>query len=293
MPTASEIREKVRELEIIGRKFSAELTSGEYHTAFRGKGMRFKEVREYYPGDDIRFIDWNVSARYAHPFTKVFEEERELSIMLLVDISSSTLFGTRLKKKRDLITELSATIAFNSINNNDKVGILFFGNEVTNFIPPRKGRNQALHIAHELVTLEPQPGRTDINNALKVFNKNTVQKNTVFLISDFYSNNYEQSLKSTGYKHDLIGIRVYDKMDESLPDIGLVRAKDAETEKSIWLDTSDVYVRNNYHKNFLTHSAYCENAMKKSGADLINLKTDDEYLKALKQFFNRRRKIKV
>lgn len=289
MLTSDEIREKVRELEIISKKFTSQLVSGEYHSAFRGKGMRFKEVREYYPGDDIRFIDWNVSARYAHPFTKVFEEERELSVILLIDISSSTFFSTSQKKKQDLIAEIGAIITFSAIGNNDKVGVLFFDEDIVSTIKSRKGRNHALYITRELITKQGTQKSTNINNALASFNRNNTLRSTVFLISDFMDDQYEQSLKNTAFKHDLIGIRILDKMDISLPDIGLVKVKDLESGKSMWMDTSDALTRNQYHQNFLSKDKYCVQSFKKSGAELVNINTNGDYLKILQQFFKRRK----
>lgn len=289
MLSSAEIAKKVKELEIISKKITTHLFTGEYHSAFRGKGMRFREVREYYPGDDVRFIDWNVSARYAHPFTKVFEEERELTVMLLVDISESSLFGTVQRRKRDLITELGAVITFSAINNNDKVGVIFFSDKIEKYIPPKKGKNHALYIVRELITAMPKRSGTSIAEALHFFSRNNPQKSIAFILSDFIDDYYEHRLKVLAQRHDLIGLRVYDKMDSQLPDIGMVKVEEWETGKTMWLDSSNMMVRHEYHQSFINRSNDCKVIFKKAGADLLHLQTNEDYVNILQKFFKRRK----
>lgn len=289
MLSTAEIVKKVRELEITSKRITTDLFTGEYHSAFKGKGMRFREVREYYAGDDVRFIDWNVSARYARPFTKVFEEERELTVILMVDISYSSMFGTIQRRKRDLITEVGAVLTFSAINNNDKVGVIFFSDKIEKYIPPKKGRNHALYIVRELLTITPKRGGTSIQEALQFFNRNNRQKSIAFLISDFLDDHFEHRLRVLAHRHDLIGLRVYDKMDSQLPDMGIIRVEELESGRSMWLDTSSLMVRHNYHQSFLKHSNDTKNIFKKSGADLLHLRTDEDYVKVLQQFFKKRR----
>lgn len=289
MLTPAEIAKKVKELEIISRRITTHLFSGQYHSAFRGKGMRFKEVREYYHGDDVRFIDWNVSARYSHLFTKVFEEERELTVILMVDISKSSLFGTSQRRKRDLITEVGAVLTFSAINNNDKVGVIFFTDKIEKYIPPKGGKNHALYIVRELLTAHPQNGKTNISEALHFFNRNTRQKSIAFIMSDFIDDNYESGLKVIAPRHDVIGLHVYDKMDNQLPEMGMVKVEEWETGKTVWLDSSDKLIRHQYHQNFINRSTHCKNIFAKAGADLLHLQTSDDYVKVLQQFFKRRK----
>lgn len=289
MLSPSEITKKVRELEIISKKITTHLFTGEYHSAFRGKGMRFREVRDYYPGDDVRFIDWNVSARYAHPFTKVFEEERELTVMLLFDISDSSLFGTTGRRKRDLMTEIGAVIAFSAINNNDKVGVIFFSDRVEKYIAPKKGKKHALYIVREMLTTTARRKSTGIGEALQFFSRNNPQKSIAFIMSDFIDDHYEHRLKILSQRHDLIGLRVYDKMDSQLPDIGMMKVEEWETGKTMWLDSSNPVVRHQYYQSFLDRSNACKNIFTKAGADLLHLQTDEDYVKVLQQFFKRRK----
>ncbi len=284
----SEILKKVKELEIISRKLTTHLFTGEYHSAFKGRGMSFREVREYYHGDDVRFIDWNVSARYSHPFTKVFEEERELTVMLIVDVSSSALFGTVKQRKRDLVTEIGAVLTFSAINNNDKVGVIFFSDKVEQFIPPKKGKQHALYIVRELLTVEPKHTGTNLNEAMKYFNKMTRHKSIGFIMSDFLDEKYEDNLRVISKKHDLIGLKVYDKMDMQLPEIGMLQVQDIETGKIKLLDTGNQMVRYNYQQNFLQHSEICKSIFRKAGADLLHIRTDEDYVKILQQFFIKR-----
>lgn len=288
MLSTAEIVKKVKELEIISKKLTTHLFGGEYHSAFKGKGMRFREVREYDHGDDVRFIDWNVSARYAHPFTKVFEEERELTVILLVDVSASSLFGTLTQRKRDLITQIGSMLTFSAINNNDKVGVVFFSDKVEKYIPPKKGKPHALYIVRELLTMEPKQKGTNLNEALRFFYRANRQKSIAFVLSDFLDNGYEHRLRVISRRHDTIGVKVYDKMDSALPDIGMVKMEDAETGKDLWVDTSDALVRHNYHQSFMEQSAVCKTIFKKSGADLLHIRTDEDHVKILQQFFTRR-----
>lgn len=285
MLTTEEILKKVKELEIKSKKITDHLFSGEYHSAFKGRGMSFREVREYAAGDDIRFIDWNVSARFSHPFTKLFEEERELTMMLLIDVSASSLFGTTRARKKEVVTEIAALLAFSAVNNNDKVGVIFFSDKVEKYIAPKKGKQHALYIVRELLTSEPKQKGTDISEAIRFLNNAGRQKSICFLLSDFLDGNFADIIKVAGRRHDLIGIKVYDKMDMQLPDVGLVQVSDAETGKTVWLDTSDDMVRSEYEKKFFQHTEWCKNAFVRAGSDLLHVRTDDDYVKILQQFF--------
>lgn len=285
MLTTAEILKKVKELEIKSKKITQHLFTGEYHSAFKGRGMSFREVREYYAGDDIRFIDWNVSARFSTPFTKLFEEERELTVMLLVDISASSLFGTSKARKKDLVTEIGAVLSFSAISNNDKVGAVFFSDKVEKYIPPKKGKQHALYIVRELLTAEPKSKGTSITEALRFFNNATRQKSISFLLSDFLDNGFADSLKVAGRKHDIIGIKIYDKMEVQLPDAGLLQVRDAETGRTRYLDSSDYWVRQQYEKQFFDHTEWCKNVFLRSGSDLLHVRTDEDYVKVLQKFF--------
>lgn len=288
MLTTAEIMKKVRELEIVSKKLTTHLFAGEYHSAFKGKGMRFREVREYGFGDDIRFIDWNVSARYAHPYTKVFEEERELTVVLLVDISASSVFGTLKQTKRDLLTQIGAMLTFSAIKNNDKVGVIFFSDKIEKYIAPKKGNDHALYIVRELLTFEPKQKQTDISAAMRYFYRANRQKSIAFVLSDFIADDYEHRLKVMARRHDVIGINVYDKMDSSLPEMGMVKMRDLESGREQWIDTSDNMVRHNYHQNFVERTTRCKEIFKKAGADLLHLRTDEDHVKRLQQFFKGR-----
>jgi uncharacterized protein (DUF58 family) len=290
LPSTADIIKKVKELEIISKKITTHLFTGEYHSAFKGKGMRFREVREYYHGDDVRFIDWNVSARYAHPFTKVFEEERELTVILLVDVSASSLFGTVHQNKKNLITEIGAVLTFSAINNNDKVGVIFFSDKIEKYIPPKKGKEHALYIVRELLTATPKRSGTNIHEALNFFSRSNNQKSIAFIMSDFLDENYEHRLRVMGSRHDVIGLKVFDKMDSQLPDIGMIKVQDLETGKAQWLNTSDAMVRYNYHQNFMNQSALTNTIFKKAGAQLLQIRTEQDYVKILQQFFQKRKK---
>ena len=285
MLTTKEILKKVRELEIKSKKLTSDLFTGEYHSAFKGKGMSFKEVREYAAGDDIRFIDWNVSARFGHPFSKVFEEERELTVMLLVDISASSLFGTINARKKDIATEIAAVLCFSAVNNGDKIGVVFYSDKVEGYIPPKKGRDHALFIVRQLLSKEPKSSGTAASSALRYFNNVTRQKSIAFILSDFLDANYEDALRIASKKHDVIGIKIYDRMDRQLPDAGLIQVQDAETGQTKWVDTSNSFVRYDYEQEFFRVTAYSTQTFKKSGADLLHLRTDEDYVKVLQRFF--------
>ena len=302
MLTTAEILKKVRELEIKSKKLTRHLFTGEYHSAFKGRGMSFREVREYAAGDDIRFIDWNVSARFNHPFSKLFEEERELTVMLLVDVSASSLFGTVHVRKKDLITEICAVLAFSAVNNNDKVGVILFSDRIETYIPPKKGREHVLYIVRQLLTIEPRQKGTNLREAIRFLNRSARQKSIVFFLSDFIEERgaapagvegpgihreerFEDALKVAGKKHDVIGIKVYDKMDMELPAIGLIEAEDSETGGKYWVDTDDYLVRSGYQQNFFNQTEQCKSIFQKAGSDLLHLRTDEDYVKILQRFF--------
>lgn len=285
MLTTKDILKKVRHLEIKTKILTDSLFTGEYHSAFKGRGMSFKEVREYAAGDDIRFIDWNVSARFGHPFSKVFEEERELNVMLLVDISASSLFGTVGARKKDLMTEIAAVITFSAINNGDKVGVIFYSDRIERFIPPMKGRRHALFIVRELISMESEKKGTRLTTALRYFTNGVKQKSIAFILSDFLDTNYGEALKLAGIRHDVVGLKIYDKMDRNLPKAGLLRIEDAESGQQKWIDTNSEYVRYQYEKEFFRITDYATRVFKKSGASLLHLRTDDDYVKLLQKFF--------
>jgi uncharacterized protein (DUF58 family) len=289
MLTTAEILKRVRHIEIKTRGLSNHIFAGEYHSAFKGRGMSFSEVREYAPGDDVKFIDWNVTARFSHPFVKVFEEERELIVMLLVDVSGSSLFGTTQRLKRELITEISAVLSFSAVTNNDKVGVIFFSDKIEKFIPPKKGRSHILRIIRELIALEPEKkAGTDIKVALEFLNQVQKKKSTAFLLSDFISQPYEQALRLAARKHDLVGIQIHDKHDREIPQAGLVQMMDAESGNLQWVDTDDKNVRNHYANSFDQHKKYCVQSFRKSGAQLLDIRTDADYVKELQTFFKAR-----
>lgn len=285
MLTTAEILKKVKQLEIKSKKLTSDLFTGEYHSAFKGKGMSFKEVREYAAGDDIRFIDWNVSARLGHPYSKLFEEERELTVMLLIDISNSHLFGTHHSTKKDLIIELAAVLIFSAINNGDKVGIIFYSDGVEGFIPPKKGKQHALYIIRQLLSKEPKSVGTNLSAALRYFNTIIRQKSIAFVLSDFIDANYADALRVVGKKHDVTGIKVYDCMDKQLPAVGLVQVEDLETGQTKWVNTNNALVRYNYEQEFFKVTAYAASIFKKAGCDLLHLQTGEDYVKVLQKFF--------
>ena len=292
MLTSAEILKKVRELEIKSKRLTRHIFTGEYHSAFKGRGMSFREVREYAAGDDVRFIDWNVSARFNHPFSKLFEEERELTVMLLVDVSASSLFGTVHASKQEMITEICAVLAFSAINNNDKVGAILFSDKVENYIPPKKGRQHALYIVRELLTATPKRKGTKLSEAIRFFNNSIRQKSICFILSDFLDEKFDEALKVASKKHDITGVKVYDKMDMQLPSAGLLEVEDAETGKIQWVDSSDFLVQKNYQQRFFDATEYCKTIFLKAGSDLLHIRTDEDYVKVLKKFFTGRNRPK-
>lgn len=286
--TTSEVLKKVRSLEITSKRLTNHLFTGEYHTAFKGRGMSFKEVREYQPGDDVRFIEWNTSARMNNTYSKMFEEERELSVYLLVDVSASNLFGTFRQTKRDLITEMCAVLAFSAISNNDKAGLILFSDKVEKYIPAKKGRDHVLYMVREMLTFKPRSAQTDIVKALQFLNNTTRHKSIVFILSDFADAGYHHALRVAAKRHDVIGVQVYDKRDEQLPNVGLMQVFDAETGKATWLDTSDAFTRVKYNRQFAQIMDDAKTTFRAAGADLMQLATGQDYVKALQEFFIRR-----
>lgn len=284
----SQLLKKIRTLEIKSRRLTNHLFTGEYHTAFRGQGMAFKEVREYQPGDDIRFIDWNVSARMSHTYSKIFEEERELSVYLLIDVSASSLFGTFKQTKKDLITELAAVLGFSAITNNDKVGLIFFSDKVEKYIPAKKGKNHILYMMREMLTHHARSAHTDITKAIGYLNNVTKHKSIVFILSDFADAGYERTLKIASKRHDIIGIQVYDRRDKDLPKVGLIEVQDAETGERILINTNDALTQFNYSRQYKKIQEDAKQNFKLAGADLIQLATGDDYVKALQEFFIKR-----
>ena len=285
---SSELLKRVRKIEIKTRGLSAQVFSGEYHSAFKGRGMAFSEVREYIPGDDIRIIDWNVTARFNHPYVKIFEEERELTVMLLVDVSASGNFGTRQQFKRDLITELSAVLAFSAIENNDKTGVILFSDKIELFIPPKKGKTHILRIIRELVNLEPSGKGTDINQALRYFNNMIKKRCIAFVISDFMNAGYGDAIKVASKKHDLAAIRVYDPREAEMPDLGLVRFTDAESGQTSLLDSGNANVRRDYQIWFKQTQAQTTELLNKCGVDHATIRTDQPYVQPLINLFKKR-----
>jgi uncharacterized protein (DUF58 family) len=280
-----EILKKVRKIEIKTRRLSDHIFSGEYHSSFKGRGMTFSEVRQYQFGDDIRSIDWNVTARYNEPYIKVFEEERELTMLLMVDISASEFFGTSQQFKRETLTEISATLAFSATQNNDKVGLLLFSDEIELFIPPKKGKKHVLRIIRELIEFHPKSKKTNISQALRYLSNVMKKKAIVFILSDFMDENYDNALKIVGRKHDVTGIRVYDKHEEEIPKLGMVPMLDAETGKTLLVNTNSKKVRTSYRANYLQTVEYYENTFKRSGSGTISTRIDESYVKKLLGYF--------
>jgi uncharacterized protein (DUF58 family) len=284
----TELLKKVRKIEIKTRGLSSHIFSGEYHSVFRGRGMSFSEVREYQYGDDIRAIDWNVTARFNHPYIKVFEEERELTVMLMVDISASSFFGTVSQFKNELITEICAVLSFSAINNNDKVGVIFFSDEVEKFIPPKKGKSHILRIIRDLLDVEPVHKGTDVGNALRYLN-NVIKKRTItFVLSDFISKDYQDPLSIASRKHDIVGVRIYDPREEDLPRIGMVRMADAETGEVRWIDTARKKEREAHRAIYQSAWQYFQQAFIRSGADTVSISTAGSYVSELLRFFRKR-----
>ena len=285
MLTTEDILRKVRTLEIKSKRLTNHMFTGEYHSAFKGQGMSYKEVREYQPGDDVRFIDWNVSARYAHPYSKVFEEERELSVFLLIDNSASISCGTQVQRKKDLITELAAVLAFSAANNQDKVGALLFGDKVEKFVAPKKGKQHVLYLVREMLSLDAQSGSTSYAEAFRFFNNAARRKSICFLISDFMGVGFEEAVRVAARKHDVIGIKIYDQLDMKLPDVGLLQVQDAETGEQRLLDTSSKLVRHEYESDFHRHNEHVNDVFRKAGADLLHMRAGEDYVKVLQKFF--------
>jgi uncharacterized protein (DUF58 family) len=283
-----ELLKKVRKIEIKTRRLSDHVFGGEYHSTFKGRGMTFIEVRQYQFGDDVRSIDWNVTARYNEPFVKIFEEERELTMVLMVDISGSEFFGTNQAFKKDIITEISATLAFSATQNNDKIGLLLFSDEIELFIPPKKGRSHVLRIIRELIEFKPQSKKTDFTKALKYMSNMLKKKAIVFVLSDFMTDDYEQTMKIVGKKHDVTGIRVYDEREEAIPNLGMVQMQDEETGELLLVNTGSKAVRTNYAKHYKDRVNYFETTFRRSGSGVIHTRTDESYVKKLLGYFKRR-----
>ena len=286
----NEILKKVKKIEIKTKAISQHLFSGEYHSAFKGRGMSFSEVREYSYGDDVRHIDWNVTARTNYPHIKVFEEEREMNIMFLIDCSRSALFGTSEYLKSDYITELCAVLAFSAIQNNDKVGAILFTDEIELYIPPKKGKKQILRIIRELVDMETTHSGTNIEQALKYLSNVSKKKATVFILSDFIDSGYEEALKITSRRHEIIGVQIYDKGERELPNLGLIKTRDQETGASITIDTSSKSERAKYTAAFDDRTLKLKETFSQMKGNLLNLSTAEDYIKALLQFFKKRAK---
>ena len=295
--TSEELLQKVRKIEIKTRGLSRNIFAGEYHSQFKGRGMAFSEVREYQPGDDVRAIDWNVTARMNRPYVKIYEEERELTVMLLVDVSGSRNFGTVSQMKRDTMAEVAATLAFSTIENNDKVGVIFFSDKIEKFIPPKKGKSHVLHIIRELLSFEPQDNGTDINAALQYLTNAQKRRCTAFLISDLQDPKLVKSLESrvkrevapvviASRKHDLSAIQIYDRRDAEMPNVGLIKVRDAETGARIWADTSIASVRKAYGQAWHDQQEALETMYTKTGMNHVSIRTDEDYVKSLMRLFH-------
>jgi uncharacterized protein (DUF58 family) len=285
---ATELLKKVRRIEIKTRGLSRHIFAGEYHSAFKGRGIAFSEVREYQYGDDIRSIDWNVTARFNHPYVKIFEEERELTVMLLIDVSGSGDFGTKVTYKRDIMTEVAAVLSFSAIYNNDKIGVIFFSDKVEKFIPPLKGRKHILRIIRELLDFTPQSKKTNLDEPLRFLTNAIKKRCTAFIISDFIVPGFEEALKIASNKHDIVALKVYDPFEQMIPDIGLVKVSDAETGEEKWIDTSSSATRKSYEKWWINHIEIIKNTFKRCGVDSAELRTDLDYVKPLIMLFEKR-----
>ena len=285
----SEIIKKVRKIEIKARGLSANIFAGQYHSAFKGRGMAFSEVREYQFGDDVRDIDWNVTARFHRPYVKVFEEERELTVMLMIDVSGSLDFGTSRQMKRDMVTEIAATLAFSAIENNDKIGVVFFSDRIEKYIPPKKGRKHILYIIRELLDFKPESLKTDVRGALEFLTSVTKRRCTTFVLSDFYTkDDFLQPLTICNRKHDVVAIQVYDQRAKELPDVGLMRVVDAETGYEQYIDTSSRRLREAHRRYFLQRQMLLKDTFNKSRVDFVSIATDDDFVKALMMLFKQR-----
>ena len=286
----SELIKRVRKIEIKTRGLSRNIFAGEYHSAFKGRGMAFSEVREYQFGDDIRNIDWNVTARYNKPFVKIYEEERELTVMLLIDVSGSREFGSMDKLKKNIVTEIAAVLAFSAIQNNDKIGVIFFSDQIEKFIPPKKGRSHILRIISELIDFEPQARGTDISGAIRYFTNAIKKRCTAFVISDFIQteNNLENALSIANNRHDVVALRIYDERETELPDIGMIKLKDAETGNYTWVDSSDRVARSIYRDWWKDLSSQLDYSFKRSRVDYVSISTNHDYVKSLISLFKKR-----
>ncbi|MCB0444325.1 MAG: DUF58 domain-containing protein [Gelidibacter sp.] len=283
-----ELLKKVRKIEIKTRRLSNHIFGGEYHSTFKGRGMTFSEVREYQYGDDVRNIDWNVTARYNEPYIKIFEEERELTMMLMVDVSGSEWFGTETQFKNEIVTEIAATLAFSATQNNDKIGLILFSDVIELYIPPKKGRSHVLRIIRELIEFKPKSKTTNIAEALKFLSSVMKKKAIVFVLSDFIADNYKQTLKIAANKHDVTGIRVFDQREADIPNLGIVQMQDEETGELLLVNTSSKKVRNNYSKFYNEHVQYYKESFTKSGAGVIDCRVDESYVKKLLGYFKQR-----
>ncbi len=283
-----ELLKKVRKIEIKTRRLSDHVFGGEYHSTFKGRGMTFSEVRQYQYGDDVRSIDWNVTARYNEPYVKVFEEERELTMMLMVDISGSEFFGTQNQFKNEIVTEIAATLAFSALQNNDKIGLILFSDQIELFIPPKKGKSHVLRIIRELLEFEPQSHQTDLAQALKYLTNVMKKKAIVFVLSDFITDGYADTLKIVAGKHDVTGIRVYDPREEEIPNLGVVQMTDEETGEGMWVNTLSKNVRQAYHNFHRERADAFVEAFRKSGAGTMDCRVDESYVKKLLGYFKRR-----
>ena len=281
----SEIFKKVRKIEIKTRGLSNHIFSGQYHSVFKGRGMAFSEVREYQYGDDIRSIDWNVTARFNHPYIKIFDEERELTVMLLIDVSGSNQFGTKQSLKQELITEIAAVLAFSAIKNNDKVGVVFFSNQVEKFIPPKKGTTHILRIIRELIDFHSEHTETNLAEALRYFTNAIKKRCTAFVLSDFLDSGFEDAIKIANKKHDLIAVNIFDERETELPDMGMIRVRNAETGQRLWVDSSSKTTRENYRTWFSNQSRYLNETFLRSGVDVVRIRTDQDYVKPLIKLF--------
>ena len=283
-----ELLKKVRKIEIKSRGLSRQLFAGEYHSAFKGRGIAFSEVREYIYGDDIRNIDWNVTARFGHPYVKVFEEERELTVMLLVDVSGSGDFGTTTSTKRGMMTEIAALLAFSAISNNDKVGLILFSDTVEKFIPPKKGRSHILRIIRELIDYTPASAATDLNVPLRYLTNAIRKRCTAFILSDFMAPSFEEALRVASGKHDLVALNICDRREKDIPDIGFVMIADPETGEKRWIDTTSARLRESYRKKWNEHYSYISDRFRANGVDAVTFNTGEDYIKPLISFFKSR-----
>jgi len=286
----TELLKKVRKLEIKTRGLSNQIFSGQYHSAFKGRGMAFSEVREYQIGDDVRSIDWNVTARTGSPFVKVFEEERELTVMMLVDVSGSGDFGSKQMMKRQMMTEICAVIAFSAMQNNDKVGVIFFSDRIEKFIPPKKGKSHILRIIRELLDFQPASKGTDIGGALRYLTNAVKKRSIAFVLSDFIGTGFNDPLKIASRKHDLVAVRLHDPLEHDIPNVGMLPLTDAETGEMVWADTSDPKVRTRIKAEALRHEAELRDILRKSGIDMADVSTEGSYVKPLMNLFKRRGK---